>query len=156
MTNIGLTPTQLKGSASLLQTLLADEYILLVKTKKYHWNVTDKNFRDLHLFLDEQYEQINEMVDEIAERIRQLGQLVAATLDEFTQLARLKEPKKNGIKTQEMLKNLLDDHEATIRNLRKDLETCEEKYNDMGTNDFLTGLMQKHEKMAWMLRSFLS
>ncbi len=54
-----------------------------------------------------------------------------------------------------MISNLLADHEAMIRNLRVDLETCADKYHDIGTNDFLTGLMEKHEKMTWMLRAFL-
>jgi starvation-inducible DNA-binding protein len=54
-----------------------------------------------------------------------------------------------------MIANLVDDHETVIRQLRNDLETCADKYHDMGTNDFLTGLMEQHEKMAWMLRAFL-
>lgn len=153
--NIGLTDQQRKGAADILGKTLADEYILLVKTKNYHWNVRGHHFNDLHKFFDEQYEQLTAISDDAAERIRSLGELTPATLGEFLKLSRLSEDSASGLDYKKMIENLLNDHETIITNLRADLKICEEKYNDMGTSDFLTGLMETHEKMAWMLRAFL-
>ena len=101
-----------------------------------------------------QYTELNDIVDDVAERARALGGRAIGTLVEFLRHTRLKEHQGECPEAREMLANLLADHEATIRQLRVDLETCADTYHDMGTNDFLTGLMERHEKMAWMLRSF--
>ncbi len=77
-----------------------------------------------------------------------------ATLAEFQEATRLKEHPAQYPAAEEMLDNLLADHETLIRQLRADADAAASKYHDMGTNDFLTGLMEKHEKMAWMLRAF--
>jgi starvation-inducible DNA-binding protein len=112
-------------------------------------------FNDLHKFFQEQYEGLDVVVDEIAERATTLGGHAVGALAEFVQLARLKEHPTRYPDAREMLANVLADHEAIIRTLRQDLETAHERYHDMGTHDFLTGLMQRHEKMAWMVRAFL-
>ena len=137
-----------------MNTDLADEYVLLTKTKNYHWNVIDPRFNDLHKFLEEQYELLEKMVDELAERIRSLGGKSIGTLIEFTDETRLSEVPKEYPHADKMLENLLLNHESIIRQIRKDLETCEQ-FGDAGTADFLTAVMEKHEKMAWMLRSFI-
>jgi starvation-inducible DNA-binding protein len=108
----------------------------------------------LHKFFQSQYEELDEVIDDVAERIRSIGGWSVATLTEFMKHARLKEHPGEYHDAQKMISNLVADHEALIRNLRVDLETVADKYHDIGTNDFLTGLMEKHEKMAWMLRSF--
>jgi starvation-inducible DNA-binding protein len=126
-----------------------------IKTRNYHWNVVGPQFNDLHKFFEAQYEKLNEIVDEIAERVRALGGISLGTLAEFLKHTRLKEYPGQNPSTHDMILNLLNDHEQLIRNLRVDLDTCDSKYHDVGTNDYLTGLMEKHEKMAWMLRSFL-
>jgi len=110
---------------------------------------------DLHRFFERQYEDLNEVVDEVAERARTLGAPALGTLNEFSDATRLSEQPGVYPDAMTMIGNLLDDHEAIIRTLRTDLETCAQRYHDIGTNDFLTGLMERHEKMAWMLRSFL-
>jgi starvation-inducible DNA-binding protein len=137
-----------------LNNLLADEYVLYTKTRNYHWNVVGPQFNDLHKFFQEQYEALDEMVDEVAERARSVGGKAYGTLAEFSQHSRLKEQPGKQPAAATMVANLQADHEAMVRTLRADLETVMEKHNDAGTNDFLTGLMEKHEKMAWMLRSF--
>jgi starvation-inducible DNA-binding protein len=76
-------------------------------------------------------------------------------LTEFGQLTRLKEHPARYTEAREMVAELLADHEAVIRTLRRDLETAGDEHKDMGANDFLTDLMERHEKMAWMLRAFL-
>ncbi|GBC83512.1 DNA protection during starvation protein 2 [bacterium HR10] len=153
--NIGLSDKQRAGVVEILNTLLADEYVLYTKTRNYHWNVVGPRFNELHRFFQEQYEALDEVVDAVAERVRALGGEALGTLTEFLKRTRLKEHPGRYPEARAMLANLLEDHEAIIRHLRADLETCAEKYRDMGTNDFLTELMQRHEKMAWMLRAFL-
>jgi starvation-inducible DNA-binding protein len=152
-TNIGIQDSDRKSVVQILNTLLADEYVLYTKTRNYHWNVTGPQFNDLHKFFQAQYEELDASIDEIAERARALGEKSVATLAEFMKMARLKENLGDYPSAQVMLANLLADHEAVIRTLRTDAETAA-KHNDMGTNDFLIGLMEKHEKTAWMLRSF--
>jgi starvation-inducible DNA-binding protein len=153
--NVGLTEEQREGVVLMLTTLLADEYLLYTKTRNYHWNVVGPQFNDLHMFFEVHYEELGDIVDDVAERARSLGGKAIGTLAEFQKYTRLKESPGEYPKASEMLAYLVADHEATIRQLRVDLETCADRYHDMGTNDFLTGLMEKHEKMAWMLRSFL-
>ena len=153
--NIGLADKDREGVVKILNTVLADEYVLYTKTKNYHWNVVGPQFHDLHKFLDAQYEELADIVDDVAERARSLGGPALGTLGEFLKQTRLKEQPGQYPGAREMIANLLADHEALIRTLRVDLETCVERYHDIGTNDFLTGLMEKHEKMAWMLRACL-
>jgi len=154
-TNIGLTDPQRAGVIDVLNTLLADEYVLYTKTRNFHWNVVGQQFNDLHKFFEAQYTELNVIVDDVAERARALGGEAAGSLTEFTQRARLGEQPGKSLSARAMLSALLADHEAIIRHLRTDLEVCTEKHHDAGTTDFLTGLMEQHEKMAWMLRAFL-
>ena len=152
--DIDLSPKALKDVVSLLNALLSDEALLYIKTLNYHWNVEAPNFSELHKFFESQYEELSDIMDDVAERARALGGKALGPMQEFLNYARLKESKSNS-NAKAMIKDLLSDHEAIIKPLRKDLETCDTPYHDIGTNDFLTGLMEKHEKMAWMLRAFL-
>ena len=153
---IGLTDKNRAGVVGMLNTTLADEYVLYTKTRNFHWNVVGPQFHDLHKFFEEQYGQLNDIVDDVAERARALGGRACGSLAEFAGRTRLKEgdPKKR-LAARDMVAALLADHEALIRSLRVDLATCAEQHGDAGTNDFLTGLMEQHEKMAWMLRACL-
>jgi starvation-inducible DNA-binding protein len=134
---------------------LADEYVLYTKTRKYHWNVEGPHFHNLHKLFESQYEEIDETIDAVAERIRALGLYSTGSLDEFLKDTRLKEDGGGQISATQMIENLLADHESLIRSLRSDLATASDSYGDAGTQDFLTGLMESHEKTAWMLRSLL-
>jgi starvation-inducible DNA-binding protein len=154
-TNIGISDQDREGVAGILSQLLADEYVLYTKTRNYHWNVVGPHFNDLHKFFEGQYNQLADDIDDIAERIRSLGSKTPATLSEFGKNSRLDEHPGEYPDANSMVSNLVSDHETIIKNLRTDLETCDVKYHDVGTNDFLTGLMEKHEKTAWMLRSTL-
>jgi starvation-inducible DNA-binding protein len=153
--NIGLKDADREGVSRILGALLADEYVLYTKTRNYHWNVVGPQFNDLHKFFEGQYEELDDFVDDVAERARALGHPAPATLAEFARLTRLAEQPGVRPPARDMLASLLADHETIIRSLRGDLETCAEELHDAGTSDFLTGLMEKHEKMAWMLRAFL-
>jgi starvation-inducible DNA-binding protein len=153
--NIGLSEPHRQGVVGILSRLLADEYLLYTKTRNYHWNVVGPQFNDLHKFFQAQYEAIDEFIDEVAERARTLGGHAVGTLAEFKHLARIKEQPGRRPAARQMVQDLLADHEAIIQILRKDLEAAMDKHGDAGTSDFLTGLMERHEKMAWMLRAFL-
>ena len=154
-TNIGITDENRESAVQILNTLLSDEYVLYTKTRNCHWNVVGPQFNDLHKFFEAQYEALDDVVDEVAERIRTLGGKTPGTLVEFREHTRLKEHPKQYPDARDMIGHLLADHETVIRALRADLETVAAKHGDIGTNDFLTGLMERHEKMAWMLRAFL-
>ena len=154
--NIGLSQDQRLGVVALLKSLLADEYVLYTKTRNFNWNVTGPRFHDLHKFFESQYEAIDETIDEVAERIRSLGGVAPGSLAEFLALARLSEQKGELASADLLVERLLEDHEAVIRVLREDLRTANDEFGDAGTSDFLTGLLEEHEKMAWMLRSLLA
>jgi starvation-inducible DNA-binding protein len=155
-TNIGISEENLKAVSVLLNTLLADEYVLYTKTRNYHWNVTGANFGEYHSFFEALYGFVDEQIDEIAERIRTLGHFPLASLREFLGVTRLLETKHQQSTAQQMMQELLNDHETIIRLLRHDVAITAEQYKDAGTSDFLTGLMEKHEKIAWKIRAYLS
>ena len=152
--NIAINDAQRAAVVEILNTLLSDEYLLYTKTRNYHWNVVGPQFNDLHKFFEAQYEELDGIVDEVAERARALGGNALGTLAELTQHARLKEQPGQYPDAKGMLAALVADHEALIRSLRTDAEVTIDKHKDAGTNDFLIGLMEKHEKMSWMLRAF--
>jgi starvation-inducible DNA-binding protein len=153
--NVGVPDKARNLIVDILNTTLSDEYVLATKTRNYHWNVVGPQFNDLHKFFEGQYEALNDVVDEVAERARTLGGRAWGTLAEFTKASRLKERPGESPDAQAMVADLLGDHETIVRQLRTDLETAA-KQGDAGTSDFLTGLMENHEKMAWMLRAFLT
>jgi len=150
----GISRENMQKITNILNDNLADEYVLLTKTKNYHWNVEDPRFNDLHKFFDEQYELIATAIDEIAERVRAVGGKTRATLKEFLSSSQIREDVGSYPNADTMLENLLSDHEVIIKTLRKNINECQD-LNDEGTANFLTDKMEEHEKMAWMLRSFI-
>jgi starvation-inducible DNA-binding protein len=150
----GISRENLRKISNILNDDLADEYVLLTKTRNYHWNVEDTRFNDLHKFFEEQYEIISAAVDEIAERVRAVGGKTRATLKEFVNSSQIREDVGSYPDADTMLGNLLSDHEAITKTLRKNVKECQE-LNDEATANFLTEKMEEHEKMAWMLRSFI-
>ncbi|MGH7849713.1 MAG: Dps family protein [Thermodesulfobacteriota bacterium] len=155
MTDIGIDEKNSAQVVKILSRVLADEYVLSTKTRGYHWNVTGMQFNDFHKFFEAQYTALEGIVDDVAERARTIGGHALGSLQEMLDNKTLEEDTTKGADAQHMVRSLLHDHESIIKKLRKDLKACDEKYNDMGTSDYLTGLMETHEKMAWMLRSFL-
>lgn len=153
--NIGLSDDQRQGVVDLLNRALADAYLLLIKTKKYHWDVVGPQFRSLHELWEEQYEALTENIDAYAERVRMLGGYPLGTAEGFLKHASLREHPGDLPSANEMVNRLVVDHEQIIRNLRESVDQTSETFHDEGTADFLTGLMEQHEEMAWMLRSFV-
>lgn len=152
--NIGITEKNLQAVSSELQKLLADEFVLYTKTRNYHWNIEGANFMELHKIYESQYEMLDEIMDSVAERIRQLGHYAEGQLKDFIKITRLGE---DGYVTDQksQLKSLLEDHESIIRNLRKNIDEFGDKYKDAGSADFVTGILKEHEKTAWFIRSYL-
>lgn len=150
--NIGLSSEVRQKVASVLNKLLADEFVLYTKTLKFHWNVQGIVFHDFHQAFKEQYEKLFNFVDLIAERARALGAPALGSLQDFSTYTRLKEVNSKQLSALEMVKELLADHEAIIRTIRQDIEETG-KLGDQGTSNFLQDLIVKHEKIAWMLRA---
>ncbi len=153
--NIGLTDQQRQGVINLLNRDLADNYLLLVKTKKFHWDIVGPQFLTLHKLWEEHYNVLTANIDACAERIRTLGGYPIGTMQGFLELASLSEYPGNVPMATEMVDVLLENHEQVIRNMRDHIDLCSENFHDQGTADFLTGLMEQHEQIAWILRSFI-
>lgn len=153
--NIGLTNEQREGVIDLLNHDLADAYLLLVKTKKFHWDIVGPQFLTLHKLWEEHYNVLTENIDAIAERTRTLGGYPIGTMKGFLEYTSLDEHPGDVPMATDMVAMLVEDHEQVIRNMREHIDLCTESYHDQGTADFLTGLMEQHEQIAWMLRSFI-
>jgi starvation-inducible DNA-binding protein len=154
--NIGISAKNLEGSAVVLANILADEMILYIKTRKAHWNVAGESFMEFHKLFESQYKQLEESIDEVAERIGKLGHKAIGTMDEFLKITSIKERPGEYLSASDLLKELLKDHQTIIISLRKAAEASIEKNIDAGTADFLTALMEQHETTAWVLRRYLS
>lgn len=154
--NIGIAGKNLDKSNAILTMILSDEMILYVKTRKFHWNVAGESFMELHKLFQSQYTELEEIIDQVAERIGKLGGKTIGTMQEFIKHGSLKEHSGKFGSSKEMLKELLNDHETVIIKLRKDIDESGDKNKDAGTADFITGLMEQHETIAWILRRYLN
>ncbi|MDP4263147.1 MAG: DNA starvation/stationary phase protection protein [Bacteroidota bacterium] len=152
--NIGITDKNRQAVAAALNQLLADEHILYNKTRNYHWSVEGPSFMEFHKLYESQYTELAEMIDGIAERIRTIGHFAEGRLKEIIKLASLGEPAV-PVDQSAQIANLDADHEILINRLRKLISDFDEKFKDIGSSDFATGILKQHEKMAWMLRSYL-
>jgi starvation-inducible DNA-binding protein len=153
---IGISPANLAELAHSLSKILADEYVLYTKTRKAHWNIEGPDFYNKHKFFEEQYNQLDEIIDEVAERIRKLGHYAPASLKEFLALTHLSEDDRQKNDSQGYIKMLLADHESIVIHIRENINNYAGTFKDLGTSDYITGLMEIHESMAWMLRAHLS
>lgn len=148
---IGLTREEQETSLHRLQVLLADEQVLFQKLRDAHWNVAGPHFHALHGLFEEEYTALAGSIDEVAERIRQLGGRPDGSLAGSLSRTRLQEFPASQRSAQDYLQALLLDSETLIRQLRSDIPNVP----DVGTQDFLTGLIQQHEKSAWKFRASL-
>ncbi|WP_312135919.1 DNA starvation/stationary phase protection protein [Sphingobacterium sp.] len=151
-TNIGLKEKDTAAVANMLNRLLADENVLYIKVRNAHWNVEGPDFHAQHLFFETIYEELAELIDEVAERVRAIGHYAIGTMKEFLEVTQLTEMKYNKNDSQGFIKELLNDFESLIITLREDIKSAED-HEDAGTEDFLVGILEKHEKTAWMLRA---
>jgi starvation-inducible DNA-binding protein len=150
--NIGLTDDQCRTSIDTLNVALANANVLLIKTRKAHWDVMGPEFYALHKLWEEHYELLDDYVDMLGERVRTLGGIPVATARGFIENSDLAERPGRIDTATEAVAGLLEDHETIVRMLRRGIDLVEA---DAGTMDMLTDMLRGHEKMAWMLRASL-
>lgn len=151
--NTGLDTKDRKAIAEKLSEILADTYALTVKTHIYHWNVVGPLFHSIHVMTEEQYEDLFKATDEIAERIRALGHRAPASGNRGSEIV-----VELGAETKsahDMVADLIDAHETTIRKMRDAADMAEEA-EDFVSHDMLVGRMTAHEKTVWMLRAVVA
>ncbi|HXH32285.1 MAG TPA: Dps family protein [Bacteriovoracaceae bacterium] len=152
--NIGIEEKDRKSVCRGLSKLLADSYLLYLKTQNYHWNVTGSMFHQLHTLFETQYREQAESIDEIAERIRALGEFAPGSFTSFTKVASIKE--ETSVPTaEEMIQNLVHGNECVVTTAREIIALTDECEDDV-TADLMVERMQVHEKNAWMLRSMIA
>ena len=152
--DIGIGEADRVAIAEGLSRLLADSYTLYLKTHNYHWNVVGPMFNTLHLMFEEQYTKLALAVDQIAERIRALGEPAPGSYREFASLSSVPEDDDRP-DANEMIRRLVEGQETVVRTARSVFPVTGSA-NDEATADLLTQRMQVHEKTAWMLRSLLA
>ena len=152
---IGITENNRIAVATELSKILADETVLYIKTKNAHWNVEGPDFYDKHKFFEAQFGQLDEIIDNVAERIRTIGHYAPGTLKAYLGLTHLTEQTRTKNDGQGFIKDLLEDHESIILNLRENIKSFGDEHHDLGTSDFITGMVETHEKMSCFLRSHI-
>ncbi|MCM1511611.1 MAG: DNA starvation/stationary phase protection protein [Oxalobacter formigenes] len=151
--NIGMSAKDRENISSGLSRVLAESFLLYVKTHNYHWNVKGPMFQTLHVMFEEQYTELWTAMDAIAERIRSLGFPAPGTLKEYLKLATIKEL--DGVPgAEDMIRDVLAGSE-TVSRLSREVMALADAAGDDPTADLLTQRMQVHEKNAWMLRSLI-
>lgn len=142
-----------RESVEVLSQHLADTYILYLKTQNFHWNVVGPQFHSLHEMFETQYQELAEATDSLAERIRALKHHAPGSFEQFKKIATLSEatsvPKAN-----DMIKQLLADHETIAKNMHESLSVFESEDDDV-SEDMIIERVEYHQKIAWMLRSLL-
>ena len=150
----GITRENREKLSHHLSKALSDTYVLLVKTQGVHWNVAGPLFYSLHKMFEEQYEDLFEAADDIAERIRSIGFGAPGTFAQFAEIASVKENRNLGT-TENMVRQLAEDNEICARTMREAALEAE-KVEDIKTHDLLTDRVGEHEENAWMLRALLA
>ena len=153
--NIGIPLDARVAVTTLLNEVLADENILLVKTRKAHWDASGPQFHALHRLWGEQHDLITRRVDQIAERVRMLGRFPIATMRGWLDHSTLHEEQGTGASATEVVIALSHDHEALARRLREAVASAGHRWSDVGTADLLTTILRDHEQMVWMLRAYV-
>ncbi len=149
--NIEFTEQAKRECAEALSKVLSDTFVLYLKTHNFHWNLTGPRFRGLHKMFEEQYRDLWNSIDDIAERIRALGQPAPGTTAKFKELAEIKENDRIPAAT-EMLHELVTDNETVIRTIRAALSTAQAA-GDEATVGLLADRLTYHEKQLWMMKS---
>lgn len=152
--NIEMTDEAKKVCVDALSKILADTYVLYLKTHNYHWNVEGPKFRSLHEMFEEQYRDLWDSIDDIAERIRALGHYAPGTYAKFQALSTVKDNEDIPV-ADNMLKELIADNETVTRTIRSALPTVQEA-GDEASAGLLTDRLTTHEKQLWMMKSMLA
>jgi starvation-inducible DNA-binding protein len=145
-----LSPDAVEEISSSLRRLLADVFVLYLKTKNFHWHMSGRHFRDYHLLLDEHSEQIFAMTDEIAERARKIGGTTLHSISDITRHQRLKDNNDEVVSPKDMLAELCTDNQQLTRSLRSTHEVCEQ-HNDVATASLIENWIDETERRTWFL-----
>ena len=150
--NIGIDNREVVATA--LIRFLANTYALQLKTQNFHWNVTGKDFHDLHVLFEEQYTDMQAAIDELAERVKALGYYCPGSFADFAKLAEIPEASAQ-LSAQDMVSQLHSDHQ-TLSRMGREVVKLADKEDDLVTSGMVAARMETHEKTAWMLRSVIS
>jgi starvation-inducible DNA-binding protein len=145
-----LAPAATKAVTDVLNPLVADAFALYVKTKNFHWHVSGPHFRDYHLLLDEQGDQIFAMTDELAERVRKIGGNTLRSIGHITKLKRITDNDAEYVAPADMLRELMEDNKAFTANMREAHEVAS-RNNDSATTSLLENFIDETEKRTWFL-----
>ena len=140
---------------ALLSEIVADEIALYVKTIKFHWDVASENFTGYYELFESQYKQLEAAIEKVSARINGPGSIPADTVDEIVEKSNLKNVSGKYSSHKDMIRELLDGHKTVIQGLKRCIEACGKRYNDIGTANFLSKLMDDHQSSAWRLRLYL-
>ena len=151
---IGITNLNHEVIVTFLNLLLADEYVLYTKTRTAHWNMDGSNYFELHVFLENQYNRLDEIIDDIADRIRSLGHFALGSLKDFLSVSQMFDNTQNFNNSGQIFKELIKDHERIISIIHHEIFPISAKFKDLDTADFLEVLMEKHQEMVWKLSRF--
>ena len=150
----GLSDAERQKLAKLLSQVLADTYVLTIKTHVYHWNVVGPQFLPLHTLLDDHYNDLFKAADVVAERIRALGHFTPNSIQAMLPSSSVEEEQKSR-SADGMIKQLVHDHEQIARRMRE-TAAVSEKLDDFVTTDMLAKRLAFHEKAIWMLRAIIA
>ena len=150
-----LTPTDLKAAASkdisaAMNGILADVFALYIKTKNFHWHMSGPHFRDYHLLLDEQADQLYAMTDPIAERVRKLGGLTIRSIGQIARTQRVSDNDADYVEPSDMLAELREDNKTLVASLRQAHNVCDEA-GDIATASLIEVWVDKTERRPWFL-----
>lgn len=136
--------------ATSINPIVADAFALYVKTKNFHWHLSGPHFRDYHLMFDEQANQIFEMIDVLAERVRKLGGITIHSISHISKLQNIKDDNQDYVEPKEMLQSLLNDNKQFVQRMRDAHEVCSD-YKDVATTSILEIFIDEGERRAWFL-----
>jgi starvation-inducible DNA-binding protein len=145
-----LKPNEIQAIVAAINPLIADSFALFIKTKNYHWHVSGPHFRDYHLLLDEQAEQIFASIDIMAERVRRIGGTTIRSLSHIQKLTKIADDNEDQVRPHDMLRRLLDDNHHMARSLRQAIAVCDENRDSVTANS-LQEILDLTEKRVWFL-----
>ena len=136
--------------AQALNTLIADIFTLFVKTKNFHWHMSGSHYRDYHLLLDEQSEQIFAMIDVLAERVRKIGKITIHSIGDISKLQTIKDNDRDFVDPRSMIQELMNDNKKLTQSMRSAHEICDNS-KDVGTTSLLENYIDEAERRTWFL-----
>ena len=149
-TRTDLKPAATKDVAGAMNRILADVFGLYVKTKNFHWHLSGPHFRDYHLLLDEQAEQLFAMTDPIAERVRKIGQSTIKSIGQISRMQRVLDNEADYVEPRDMLAELADDNKTLTARLREAHDLCGE-HRDVATTSLIEAWIDEAERRTWFL-----